>query len=128
MQMTRERFPDAVVATLRDAKILGIRAGEGPHRVIGIWVVVVDRRVFVRSWTLAPEGWYRILLDDPRGLIEVKGRRLRVRARRVRSEAIKKAVDRAYAEKYDTPSSLEYVVGFRRSKKRRDSTLELIPR
>ena len=42
------RFPPRVVAAIRDGQILGIRAGTRPHRVIGIWAVVVEGRVFVR--------------------------------------------------------------------------------
>lgn len=45
------RFPAGVLAAIRDGKILGIRAGTQPHRFIGIWAVVVEGRVFVRSTT-----------------------------------------------------------------------------
>ena len=48
----KTRFPKDVIATIHEAKILGIRAGTKPHRVIGIWAVVVENRVFVRSWSL----------------------------------------------------------------------------
>jgi hypothetical protein len=50
------RFPKATVAAIRDGKILGIRAGTKPHRIIGIWAVVVEGRVFVRSYTLKPRS------------------------------------------------------------------------
>jgi len=123
----RRPFPPKIIAALREGKILGIRAGEGPHRIIGIWAVVVRDRLFVRSWSRKAGGWYRTLLEDPRGVIEVSGRRLRVRAVPARSEALKKAVDLAYREKYNTPGAAKYVEGFRRSKARRDSTLELVP-
>jgi len=43
------------------------------------------------------------------------------------SETTKTAVDKAYAEKYDTPWSMKFVRGFKRSKKRRDTTTELVP-
>ena len=42
--------------------MLRIRAG-AEHRFIGIWAVVVDGRVFVRSWSLKPQGWYRTFLE-----------------------------------------------------------------
>lgn len=42
-------FPKEVVAAIREGRILGIRAGTKPHRIIGIWAVVVENRVFVRS-------------------------------------------------------------------------------
>lgn len=121
------RFPAALVSALHAGKILGLRAGIGDHRFIGIWVVVVDGRVFVRSYTLTPHGWYRTFLGDSRGTIQAGSRKIAVRAAPVRSARIKDAVDRAYAEKYSTPGSLKYVRGFRRPK-RKATTTELVPR
>jgi hypothetical protein len=119
-------FPKDVVAAIREGKILGIRAGTKPHRIIGIWAVVVENRVFVRSWSLKERSWYRAFLEEPVGVIEVDGREIPVRAVFTRSERLKTAVDRAYREKYNTPGSLHYVRGFAR-KKRRDTTTELVP-
>ena len=45
----------------------------------------------------------------------------------VRSERLRDAVEQAYAKKYPTPGSLEYVRGFRTSR-RRDTTIEFLPR
>jgi hypothetical protein len=120
------RLPKPIVAAIRDGKILGIRAGTKPHRVIGIWAVVAEGRVFVRSWSLKPRSWWRTFLEDPRGIIVVNDRKIRVRPVFTRSERLKKAVDRAYAEKYNTPGSLHFVKGFK-LKKRRDTTTELVP-
>ena len=125
MSATR-RFSKSVVAAIDQSKILGIRAGSKPHRVIGIWVVVVEGRAFVRSWSLKPRSWYRTFREEPRGIIVIDERELRVRPIFTRSERLKKAVDLAYAEKYNTPGSLHYVKGFRQ-KQRRDSTTELVP-
>ena len=120
-------FPKDVVSAIREGRILGIRAGTKPHRIIGIWAVVVENRVFVRSWSLKPRSWYCTFLEEPRGIIEVGGRRITVRAVFTRSERLKDAVDRAYAEKYHTPGSVHYVRGFAH-KKRRNTTTELVPR
>jgi hypothetical protein len=125
MSATR-RFSKSVVAAIDQSKILGIRAGTKPHRVIGIWAVVVEGRVFVRSWSLKARSWYRTFREEPRGIVVINERELRVRPIFTRSERLKKAVDRAYAEKYNTPGSLHYVKGFRQ-KQRRDSTTELVP-
>ena len=114
------------IAEIRDAKILGIRAGTKPHRIIGIWAVVVEGSVFVRSYSLKPRSWWRTFLEEPRGIIEVNGREIKVRPVFTRSERLKTAVDRAYREKYNTPGSLIFVEGFR-FKKRRDTTTELVP-
>jgi hypothetical protein len=87
--------------------------------------VVVENRVFVRSWSLKEHGWYRAMLEEPCGVIQVDGREIPVRAVFTRSERLKTAVDRAYAEKYNTPGSRHYVQGFKH-KKRRDTTTELV--
>jgi hypothetical protein len=121
------RFPKEVVTVIRNSKILGIRAGTKPHRIIGVWSVVVENRVFVRSWGVKENGWYRAMVEEPRGAIEVDGREIPVRTVFTRSERLKKAVDRAYAGKFNTPSSKHFVQGFARSKKRRDTTTELLP-
>jgi hypothetical protein len=124
----RRRFPRSVVAAADESKILGVRAGaRSAHRFIGIWVVVVDGRLFARSWEQNPGGWYRTFLDDPLGVIQIGGRDVRIRAVRARGERIRDAVERAYAEKYPTPGSMKYVRGFR-TPRRRETTMEFVPR
>jgi len=125
---SRRQFSRPILTAIDQSKILGIRAGaRSDHRFIGIWAVVVGQRVFARSWTLEPAGWYRTLVDDPFGTIQVDTRQLRIRAVRVRSERIRDAVERAYAEKYSTPGARRYVRGFR-TPRRRDTTIEFVPR
>src|SRR5262245_4500718 len=98
-----------------------------PHRVIGIWAVVVENRVFVRSWSLKPRSWYRTFLEDPRGIIEVNGKRLPVLAIRTRSTRLKDLVSRAYLEKFSTPGALKFARDLGRPKSRATTT-ELVPR
>jgi hypothetical protein len=126
--MTNPTLPRAVVAAIDASKILGVRAGaRSDHRFVGIWPVVVSGRVFGRSWSLKPDGWYRAFLEDPLGTIQVGEREIRVRAVPVRSERIRDAVERGYAEKYPTPGSRRYVRGFRTAR-RRAATMEFRPR
>lgn len=122
----RPSFAPAVVAAIDRGKILGIRAGTVPHRFIGIWAVVVEKRVFVRSWSLKPRSWYRTFLEEPHGAITVEGRQIPVRAVPTRSERLKEAIDRAYLEKYATPGSVRYARDLGR-RKSRDTTTELVP-
>lgn len=121
----RRRFDAEALDALARGKILRIRAGE-EHRFIGIWMVVVERRLFVRSWDRRPGGWFDAFAASPRGAIQIGGREIPVRAVRSRSERIRTAVDRAYAAKYRTGGSLEYVRGFR-VPSRRSTTTELVP-
>jgi len=125
--MTASRgFSARVLAALDESKMLRIRAGTD-HRFIGIWVVVVGGRVFVRSWNDKPSGWYRAFVDEPRGAIEIAGREIAVRAKRATSERVMAAVEVAYGEKYTTPAARQYVRGFKRPRRRRTTT-ELVPR
>jgi hypothetical protein len=126
--MKPRRFSRPLLTAIDEATILGVRAGaRSNHRFIGIWAVVVQGRVFARSWTLKPGGWYRTLLGDPLGVIQVGERQVRIRAIPVRSERLRDEIERAYAEKYPTPGSVKYVRGFR-AQRRRDTTLEFTPR
>jgi hypothetical protein len=123
----KRRFPLDVLKVVEKSKILGLRAGTKPHRFIGIWCVVVDGRVFVRSWELSDCGWYRTLLEEPVGTIQIAdGREIPVRAIRTRSERIMDAVSTAYLEKYNTPGALKYSRGFAKPK-HRATTTELAP-
>ena len=127
MAMPVRRFSKPVLSALDATKYLGIRSGS-EHRFIAVWPIVLGDRVFVRSWSDKPTGWYRAFLEEPRGAVQLKdGREVRVRAKPVRAQRIIEAMEDAYAEKYDTRGSRKYVVGFRRPR-RRACTLELVPR
>jgi hypothetical protein len=119
------RFSGPALAELAKAKILGVRAGT-EHRYTGVWVVVVEGRVFVRSWNDKPAGWYRAFQAQPLGNIQLAGRESAIRARRLRGERLRDAVTRAYAAKYDTKASEKWVRGFAEPH-RSATTLELLP-
>ena len=120
------RFPDHILAMLRDAKGLRIRAGNTQHRFIGIWFVMVRGRVFVRSWSVKPKGWYRVLLKDPRGTILLANHEIAVRAVSTGDKRLRDAVDRAYLQRYNTPGALKYAKDLG-SPKSRATTTELVP-
>ena len=120
------RFPNDVLSAIRKGMIIGFRAGTQPHRFIGIWAVVVEGRVFVRSWSLKPRSWYRTFLTEPRGVIQVAGDEFPVRAVRTRSERLKRLIDRAYLEKYHTPASIKFARDLGRAKSKATTT-ELMP-
>ena len=120
------RFADDVIEELHKGKILGIRAGSEPHRFIGVWMVVVEGRLFIRSWSLKPRSWYRTFVVDPVGAITIGEREFPVRAVQTRSERLKDAVSAAYAAKYNTPASKKYVRDLSGAKSR-GTTTELVP-
>lgn len=125
---TERRYTREVLDAIRREKIVGIRAGkDSSHRVIGIWAVVVEGRVFVRSWSLKPRSWWRTFLEDPYGSLFVAEQEFPIRAIQTRSERLKDLVSQAYRAKYNTPGSVQFVKDMAR-KRSRDTTTELVPR
>jgi hypothetical protein len=123
----KNRFTEEIVAAINNRKIFGIRAGtDSNHKVIGIWAVVVERRVFVRSWSLSLRSWWRTFLEDPHGNIFIAEKEIPIRAIQTRSERLKDLVGAAYKEKYNTPGSIQYAKDMS-CKKSRDTTTELVP-
>jgi hypothetical protein len=120
---TSRRFSGVELEMLQHLKILGVRSGT-EHRHTGVWVVVVERRVFVRSWSDKPAGWYRAFRDEPRGSISLGTKEIAVHARHVRSGRLRHAVTKAYATKYNTKASEKWVRGFAEAA-REATTLEL---
>ena len=121
----KSTFSADVVDALGKAKILGVRAGTD-HRFTGVWPVVVEGRLFVRSWNDKPTGWFRAFAKEPNGTIQVAELELPVRAVLVRSARMREAVTRAYGEKYPTKGSRKWVEGFAEPA-RELTTLELVP-
>ncbi len=120
------RFADDILAVLQKEKLLGIRAGTSTtHRVIGIWVVVVEKRLFVRSYSIKPRSWWRTFLEDPYGSIIVGEKEIPIRAIPTRSERLKDLVSEAYKEKYNKPGDIQYVKEMSK-RKSRDTTTELV--
>lgn len=122
---TKPRFSAEALEALTRAKILGVRSG-AEHRYTGVWVVVVEGRVFARSWNDKPTGWFRAFRAQPLGRIQFAGQEAEVRGVPVRSERLREAVTAAYAEKYNTKGSQKWVQGFAEPE-RAANTPELVP-
>jgi hypothetical protein len=120
------RFSRRILTELHNGLFVRIRAGSAPHRFIGIWAVVVDDRVFVRSWSIKRRSWYRTFLKEPHGVVQVGGREIPVRARQAKGVRLLAAVDRAYLEKYNTKGWIKYARDLGRPKSRATTT-ELQP-
>ena len=120
------RFAEDVLEALRNSKILGVRAGT-EHRFTGVWLVVVEGRLFVRSWNDKPTGWFRAFRKEPHGTIQVGGLEIPVRAKLTSSARLRSAVTVAYGEKYNTKASQRWVEGFAEPA-RELATLEFVPR
>ena len=126
MKKSNTHYTAEILIAIHKDKIIGIRAGaDSTHRIIGIWVVVVEKRVFVRSYSMKPRSWWRTFLEDPRGIITVGDKEFPVRAIQTKSERLKDLVSAAYKEKYNRPGDIQYVTDMSK-KKSRDTTTELV--
>jgi len=80
----------------------------------------------IRAWSIKPRGWFRTLLEQPRGTVQIAEREIAVRAARTRDKRLRDAVDRAYLDKYNTRGAIKYA-GDLGSAGSRATTLELRP-
>ena len=112
----------SLVATIHFARRVAIWAGSAPHKFTSLWAVVVGARVFVRSWSVRPRSWYRTLLVEPHGVLQLKEREVRFRSVHTRSERTRAAVDHAYVLKYDHPGDIPYVKDMTGAKSRATTT------
>jgi hypothetical protein len=119
------KFSKPIVEAARSAKILGVRAGT-EHKYTGVWVVVVEDRIFARSWSDKPTGWFRAFRKQPAGTIQIGEREIPVRGKLVRSARILDAVTTAFGEKYNTKGSQKWVEGFAEPE-RLATTIEFLP-
>ena len=65
-----DTFAKEVAEVFRSAKIMGVRAGT-EHRYTGVWVVVVEGRVFARSWNDKPTGWFQAFRKQASGTVHL---------------------------------------------------------
>jgi hypothetical protein len=120
-----DTFAADIVEAFRKAKIMGVRAGQ-EHRYTGVWVVVVDDRVFARSWNDKPTGWFQAFRKEANGMVQVGVREIPVRGKLVRGARLRDAVTTAYGTKYPTKGSRKWVEGFAEPA-RVANTIEFIP-
>ncbi|HEX3128139.1 MAG TPA: DUF2255 family protein [Thermoanaerobaculia bacterium] len=120
------QFPHDVVDAFNSAKIIGVRSGSD-HKYTGVWVVVVNGKVYARSWNDKSTGWFRAFKQEPEGWVQVGSFELPVRVRFPRNAKVLGAVTNAYAQKYNTKASRKWVEGFAEPA-RQLTTLEFVPR
>ena len=90
-----------------------------------MWVVVVGRRVFVRSWSDNPTGWYRAFRAEPRGTVHLAEREVAVRAGTREASDCGKPSAEPMPRSNNTKASQEWVRGFTEAR-RMITTLELL--
>jgi hypothetical protein len=99
--MNMKHFSKAFLKCINETQITSVRAGKGREKFTGIWMVVVEGRIFARSYTLSERSWYTTLLDGDTGdikcgkeIVAVKG------SKPLDIKTITEAINKAYEKKY----------------------------
>lgn len=121
----KERFDLQLVQAAGRDLVVGVRVGE-EHRFTAVWAVVLDSRIFARSWSTTRGGWRDAIGDGVTLSIQIGGAEVAARALPVSDEATNARVDEAYRAKYHTPAAAKYVVDMTAGDSRR-STVEFVP-
>jgi len=106
------QFDQATLDFINSHNLVGIKAGEQRKTFLLIWMVVVDNRVFARSWGLSEKSWFTSFLSDPGGQIQCGERILAMEARTPEpDDQLNERISQAYLDKYDLGENSFYAQG-----------------
>jgi len=96
-----KRFPKLFLNCINDTQITSVRAGKDREKFTGIWMVVVDGRIFARSYNLSDRSWYTALLNDESGELKCGKEIIPIKGLKPPDiNNITEAINKAYEKKY----------------------------
>lgn len=98
--------------------------GDGQTTTTMIWVVVVDGKIYIRSYRGDQGKWYQRALANPDVALIVEDRRLELTAKPAVDEGSVEAVSREFLRKYESSPYRDAMV----ADEVLDTTLVLVPR
>lgn len=111
---------------IRENNLIGIKAGQQRLNFLEIWMVVVENRIFARSWGLAEKSWYNTFLENSEGQIECGNTIYYIKALIPDDlDQITDKINKAYLEKYNFGVNSKYAIGII-EEKHIDKTMEFI--
>lgn len=122
-----ETFSQETLDYINTHNLIGIRAGEERTTFLNIWMVVVNRRVFARSWGLAEKSWFNTFLHSRTGAVKC-GEQLIPVIGRISDDLsqLEELINKAYLEKYDSGSNSFYAQGITKPA-HVERTMEFLP-
>lgn len=106
---------------------IGIRAGEERPGFLEIWMVVVNKRVFARSWGLAEKSWFNTFLKNDTGAIKCGELVIPVLGRIPDDRPqLDELINKAYLDKYDYGRNSYYAQGIIKPA-HMERTMEFLP-
>lgn len=106
--------------------LTGIKAGLERPGFLDIWMVVVEDRIFARSWGFAERSWYNTFLQNPNGQIKCGDAVFAIKAVVPKdNDVMTEKINNAYLTKYNTEHRIEYARGIIKEK-HVEKTMEFI--
>lgn len=106
--------------------LIGIKAGFDRPNFLDIWMVVVDNRIFARSWGFAEKSWYNSFLENPSGQIKCGDVIVPIKAIIPEdNDLITEQINTAYLTKYNSEERIPYAKAIV-EKEHSDKTMEFI--
>lgn len=100
------------ISYIKSNNLIGIKAGLQRETFLDIWMVIVNDRIFARSWGFAEKSWYNSFLKDPTGQIKCGNRIFDIKAAvPPDNELLTTAINTAYLTKYNSGHNIDYAKG-----------------
>jgi len=96
-----KKFSKAFLKCISETQITSVRAGKDREKFTGIWMVVVEDRIFARSYNLSERSWFTALSSGDTG--DIKCGKEIIPVKGVKPTDIKQltdAINKAYEKKY----------------------------
>lgn len=103
---------EKVIDFINTNNLIGLKAGKERDKFLNIWMVVVDERIFARSWGFAERSWYNTFLKDPDGELKCGDTIVSIEARIPEDmDDLSERINKAYLDKYNYGDNSKYALG-----------------
>lgn len=117
---------EEVLEYIKTHNLIGIKAGYERQNFLEIWMVVVQNRIFARSWGLAEKSWYNSFIENPIGEIQCADSQFTINALVPHDkDKLADVINEAYLTKYNTGHNIKYAKGIV-TEKHIEKTMEFI--
>ena len=121
-------FKKEILDFIQQKEVIGVRTGVDRTKFTKIWMVVVDKRVFGRSYYLSERSWYIGFLEFKKGNIQCGDAIVQVKGVKPKDlKTITGSVNEAYEQKYLVKAFNKKWVDGIKAAERVARTMEFIP-
>ncbi|MDR5589079.1 DUF2255 family protein [Christiangramia sp. SM2212] len=105
-------FPQDFFNYLQENTLIEVKAGRVRESFLPIWMVVVEKRIFARSWNKSDKSWFTEFQYSGVGQIKCGDKVIDIKTSKLNgSDPLNHKISQAYLEKYKQPENIKYAVG-----------------